>query len=488
MASSLIESMRDVGYSLETALADIIDNSITAKSTRVDIFCDADASEPAIGILDNGVGMNEEELKNAMRPGSRSPLDNREKGDLGRFGLGMKTASFSQCRRLTVVSKQNSEFFAIRWDLDFVAEENDWLLQMPTKEEVNKMPFIERLGDIGDKGTLVIWQKMDRLNDQTHNTLLKNYLYEQIDRSRLHLELVFHRFITGENKIPKVVICINNRKIEAIDPFNSKHPATRRLPDEKIKVAGLTVRVRPYILPHHKKASKKDWEKHAGEGGYLQNQGFYIYRAGRLIVHGTWFRLATKSELTKLARVKVDMPTKLDHLWKIDVKKASASPPLIFRKRLKGIIDKITEPSRETYIGRGRKIVEPGLTPVWIRRVDKNLVSYEINREHPVISGFLNKLEEEQAKSFIALLAAVEKMFPADALFSDMANNPEEIDKPSMTDDELVYLLGFTVSCLRDSGLTNPDIVEKLRGAEPYRSVWQIAEPKLKYILEENHQ
>lgn len=485
MASSLIESMRDVGYSLETALADIIDNSITAKSTRVDIFCDADASEPAIGILDNGTGMSEGELRNAMRPGSRNPLDNREKGDLGRFGLGMKTASFSQCRCLTVVSKQNSEISATRWDLDFVAEKNDWLLQIPTKEEVNKMPFTERLGD---KGTLVIWQKMDRLNDQTRNTLLKNYLHEQIDRSRLHLELVFHRFITGENKISKVVICINNREIEALDPFNSKHPATQRLPDEKIKVAGATVRVRPYILPHHKKASRKDWEKHAGEGGYLQNQGLYIYRAGRLIVHGTWFRLVTKSELTKLARVKVDMPTELDHLWKIDVKKASASPPLIFRERLKGIIDKIAEPSKRVYIDRGRKIAGPGLTPVWIRQVNKNLVSYEINREHPVISGFMSKLEEEQTKSFIALLATVERMFPADALFSDMANNPEEIDKPTMTDDELVYLLRFTVSCLRDSGLTNPDIVKKLRSAEPYRSVWQIAEPKLEYILERNRQ
>lgn len=485
MASSLIESMRDVGYSLETALADIIDNSITAKSTRVDIFCDADAPEPTIGILDNGTGMNEEELINAMRPGSRNPLDNRENGDLGRFGLGMKTASFSQCRCLTVVSKQNSEIFATRWDLDFVAEENDWLLQIPTKEEVNKMPFIERLGD---KGTLVIWQKMDRLKDQTRNTLLKDYLYEQIDCSRLHLELVFHRFITGENKIPKVVICINNRKVEALDPFNSKHPATQRLPDEEIKVAGATVRVRPYILPHHKKVSQEDWKKHAGEGDYLQNQGLYIYRAGRLIVHGTWFRLARKAELTKLARVQVDMPTELDHLWKIDVKKASASPPLIFRERLKRIIDKIAEPSKRVYTDKGQKIAELGLTPVWIRRVDKNLVSYKINREHPVISGFLKKLEEEQAKSFVVLLAAVEKMFPADALFSDMANNPEEIDKPSMTDDELVYLLEFTVSYLRDSELTNPDIVEKLQSVEPYTSVWQIAEPKLKYILERNRQ
>lgn len=120
--------------------------------------------------------------------------------------------------------------------------------------------------------------------------------------------------------------------------------------------------------------------------------------------------------------------------------------------------------------------------------MDKNLVSYEINREHPVISGFLNKLEEKQAKSFVALLAAVEKMFPIDALFSDMANNPEEIDKPPLADDNLTYLLEFTVSCLQDSGLTNPDIIEELRSAEPYRSVWQIAEPKLKYILEGNYQ
>ncbi|MFK7954789.1 MAG: ATP-binding protein, partial [Lysobacterales bacterium] len=274
-ASSLIESMRDIGYSFETAIADIIDNSITAKASLVDIFCDADRHQPVIGILDNGFGMSRDELLDAMRPGSQSPLEIRRDGDLGRFGLGMKIASFSQCRRLTVITKKSSVVAATRWDLDYVATKDEWLLQILDEDECAATPFFQELGD---SGTLVVWENLDRLCDETQKTSRKDHLYEQLDHVRNHLELVFHRFLAGERPFPKLALRINRTEIDAFDPFNSGHPATIIQPEEKIFVAGAPVLVKSFVLPHHKKASKADWERYAGDGGYIKNQGFYVYR------------------------------------------------------------------------------------------------------------------------------------------------------------------------------------------------------------------
>ena len=481
-ASSLIESMRDIGYSFETALADIIDNSITAKSSQINIFCDADKTHPVISILDNGNGMSKDELLNAMRPGSQNPLDNRAEGDLGRFGLGMKTASFSQCRRLTVVTNDGSSRSAACWDLQYVADKNDWLLQVLDGSEIDETPFIDELGN---KGTLVVWEKLDRLKDETQKTSLKDHLYEQLDHARHHLELVFHRFLSGEKPFQKIAIRINGTDIEAFDPYNSKHPATIASPEEKILVAGANVLVQSFVLPHHNKASKEDWVKYAGDGGYLRNQGFYVYRSGRLIVHGTWFRLSKQSELTKLARVRVDMPTQLDHLWKIDVKKASASPPLIVRQRLKTIIDKIAGASNRVYTKRGARISDPSITPFWARRIDKNQISYEINREHPTISGFAEELDGAQVNHFEALLNIVEKSFPMDALFSDIAGNPESVDTSRVTDEVLQALISLSVGYLREAEMTDEQIIERLAKADPYRSLWSVAEPMVRYELGE---
>lgn len=482
IASSLIESMRDIGYSFETALADIIDNSITAEATIIDLLCDADSKEPSLAVADNGTGMIKSELLDAMRPGSKNPLDNRKENDLGRFGLGMKTASFSQCRRVTVVSRKNNSTSAARWDLDYVADKDDWLLQIPDYAEIEKLPFIDQLGS---HGTLVIWEKLDRLSEETKVTSLKDHLFEQLDQARMHLGLVFHRFLSGENPLPKTSIRINGFEIEAFDPFHPNHPATQKQPEERIKVANAIVLVQPFVLPHHQKVSKQDWEKYAGEGGYLKNQGFYVYRAGRLIIHGTWFRLIKQSELTKLARVRVDMPSELDHLWKIDVKKASASPPLIVRQRLKIIIDKIAGASNRVYTKRGARIRDAGITPFWTRRVNKNNIFYELNREHPTISGFLEGLDEIQAKRFDTLLSVFEKSFPMDALFSDLASNPENIDSSPVEEDGLAELINLTVGYLKEGQLSDKQIIEQLNKTDPYRSNWHVAEPIIRYSLED---
>lgn len=478
-AAALIEAMRDIGYSLETALADIIDNAITAGASRIDLLHDTSASEPYIAIVDNGHGMDRAELLDAMRPGSRNPLHTRRAEDLGRFGLGLKTASFSQCRSLTVVARSKGETTAARWDLDLVAKRDDWLLQLPPAFEPETLPGVDRLGQ---SGVVVIWQKLDRIADGAVAAALPDHLLDRLDSARRHLELVFHRFLQGGRGVPKIGMYINGRALTAFDPFNSTAKATQRLPEETIRIDNAEVKVQPWVLPHHGKVSPADWEKYGGEGGYLKNQGFYLYRGGRLIIHGTWFRLARQSELTKLARVQIDMPNGLDAHWKIDVRKASAQPPYVVRQRLKSIIDAIAEPSRRVYTARGARLTAESQAVLWRRRADKGRITYEINRDHPLLSEMADALPDDRRADLETLLRGIESAFPVDAMFSDAAFDPTSVGQAALPDDELSQLLEMTVRAMAGRGIALDVIVRDLSLADPYRSNWKVAEPMIGVI------
>ena len=104
-AHTLISATRHIGYSLESAIADLIDNSIAARARNVEIDF-IDTTESYIAILDDGFGMTDEELTSAMQYGSSDPSNNRSENDLGRYGLGLKTASMSQCKKMTVATKR----------------------------------------------------------------------------------------------------------------------------------------------------------------------------------------------------------------------------------------------------------------------------------------------------------------------------------------------------------------------------------------------
>jgi hypothetical protein len=464
-ASILIESMRDIGYSLETALADVVDNAISADATRVDIF--ADSEEACIGILDNGTGMSCDELMAAMKPGSRNPLEERDPRDLGRFGLGLKTTSFSQCRRLTVLSRKFGQTHAAVWDLAHVAATDDWLVQIP--DDPDAMPWFERLGS---SGTLVLWEDLDRVLDQHAPDGGVAQFVSRMDGARQHLELVFHRFLAGEPGTRKVTILLNNRPLEALDPFHSRHPATVTGPVDTIKFGDSKVTVQTFTLPHHRKVTPDEWERYGGPEGYLKNQGFYVYREKRLIIYGTWFGLAKQAELTRLARVRIDMPNHLDAEWKIDVKKASAQPPYQVRERLRRIIEAIGATSRRVYNGRGRRLVTDSRLPVWNRLQDKNQITYQVNPEHPVIDEFMTKLPEELRADFLGVLELASSTLPLDMVFADFGNTPELMGGSATSDETLERAVRTTVGKLRDAGLSLEDTTEMLKVTEPFRSSW----------------
>ena len=239
------------------------------------------------------------------------------------------------------------------------------------------------------------------------------YFVQRLDDARKHLELVFHRFLSGERGLKKVRILLNQRPLEPLDPFHSSHQATITEPPtpEVIKVGHKEVLVQTFTLPHHKKVTPTEWDRYELPGGYLKNQGFYVYREKRLIIHGTWFNLARQTELTKLARVRIDMPNGLDEAWKIDVRKASAQPPYQVRERLRRIIDKIGATSKRVYTHRGRILVDDNRLPVWNRMQDKNQIVYRLNPEHPVLADFVSRLPSDLVRDFAQVVELVATRF-----------------------------------------------------------------------------
>lgn len=473
-ASVLIESMRDIGYSLETAIADVIDNSITAGARNIDLFA-APSPKPLIAVVDDGCGMTLPQLLEAMTPGSKNPLDKRDRADLGRFGLGLKTASFSQCRRLTVATQQNGSLNAATWDLAHVARHDKWEILIPPPEAI---PWIEKLPD---RGTIVLWEDLDRVIEGESARAAAEHFSGRLASVSTHLELVFHRFINGERGHQKINIRLNNRPLKAFDPFLSGHPATITGPSETIHVGEHSVRVRPYTIPHHQKLRQSEVETLAGPEGYIKNQGFYVYRERRLIIYGTWFGLARQTELTKLSRVQVDIPNELDSQWKIDVKKASAQPPLAVRKRLRSLIDRITGTSKRVYTSKGRRLESDQHMPTWKRVVDKNEIKYEVNRDHPAVEDVLTSLPNELATRVSKMLEFIEASLPLDMLFADMGDQPGRVMGNSLSDPALRQAVSSTAAKLLANGI-EPEVAEEmLQHMDPFKSNWK----KSKTFLDE---
>lgn len=458
--------MRDIGYSFEAALADLVDNSITAAATRVSVMFSAAGGRPHLAIIDDGWGMSGQTLTEAMQLGFRNPVEVRAADDLGRFGLGLKTASFSQCRRLSVVSRVDGATEGRQWDLARIAESGEWYLRNLSPAQIAALPEIASLGK---RGTIVIWEDMDRVRLHHEGASLEEGLNSIIATAQKHLELVFHRFLSGEAG-RKISISINGHALKPFDPFGRSHKATQTLPLERIRVAGAEVQIQPYTLPHHSRLTEREYEDLGGEEGYLRSQGFYVYRSQRLIIHGTWFRLVRQSELTKLARVQVDIPNTLDHLWTIDVKKSRAAPPEPVRRELKRVIDQITGRSERVYTHRGRKITSDGFVHVWDRVSKHGQIRYEINRTHPLVESLRRALAVAESDVFEDVIRLVESSIPTDALYADLAGHRPSLAAEPEQDWKtlLARLAAAMVEALRAQDLPPAEIAHQMLSTEPF--------------------
>ncbi len=462
-AASLIEGMRDFGYTLETAMADVIDNSITARASRVEIIAETTTDEPWIAIADNGAGMTELELIEAMRPGSKNPLKEREGHDLGRFGLGLKSASFSQCRQLTVISRKGGVTSAATWDLDKVAETNDWRVDL--EDDLSDIPALDRLPTTG---TIVLWRKLDRLSTNFRHDSAKRSaeINKAIVLAESHLKLCFHRYMEGGR--PALRILLNDRRLSPIDPFAIDHMATQVDPEERLPLRNGEVVTQCFTLPHHKKMSKPAWEELGGPEGHLRTQGFYIYRERRLIIAGSWLGLARQTELTKLARVRVDIPNTMDADWKIDVRKASAQMPPVVRERLRKIVERLQGTSKRTYQRRGRKLVSEDSLPLWSRIQKDGGVVYRPNVDHPSIIGFGESLPEEFRHGFRVCINLLGTGLPIAALHADMLGSAESVISDEAEFVELADAAETAIRALLATGMTGNDVARTLCSTEPF--------------------
>lgn len=353
-ARRLIKSLRDMGYDFAQAVADIVDNSIEAGATLVAIDVEFDGDDSWVRIVDNGSGMSPEELREAMRYGSERTYD--EKTDLGKFGLGLKTASMSQCQRLSVASRQSNKKAVITgysWDLNHISCTNKWEILPLEKGGLSKLirkPLIE------SKGTVVFWERLDRILGYKHpyGENARRRLSHMCRNLEEHLGMVFHRFLNGEARRKPLKIVLNGIEIKPWDPFCRDESKTETLttmsfPLEHEGVSGEVI-IEPYILPHQNDFSSPDaFRSASGPAKWNRQQGFYIYRSNRMIQSGGWSRLRAADEHTKLARLAVFFSPALDEAFKVNVAKMRVQMPLAVRDDIQDAIAPIIKKARNIY-------------------------------------------------------------------------------------------------------------------------------------------
>lgn len=356
-----MESLRDIGYELPAAVADLVDNSIDADATRVDVTVTFEGEDSWVRVADNGTGMPTHRMNEAMRYGTDRDYT---EADLGKFGLGLKTASLSQCRRLTVATRTNPQRRDIeirRWDLDHVMDEDRWQLLRLGPSEVRD-EIVMPLQD--GPGTVVMWELLDRVLDYKlpSGVAAENGLSTICRDIEAHLAMVFHRFIAqqGRRALP-LAITLQGNEIDPWDPFARGESATQRLDKQTVSLRHggrtHTIRVQPYVLPNQLQFSTaRAWEVTSGPKKWNRQQGFYIYRGGRMIQSGGWNRLRTPDEHTKLARIAIDIPRGADTAFGINVSKMRVLIPTDVRADLRAIASAVANRAQSAYrqSGSGR--------------------------------------------------------------------------------------------------------------------------------------
>ena len=475
--SSMIESIRAHGYTLPAAIADLIDNSIAARAQNVWLVFEWEGQRSWIRIADDGEGMGQDVLRAAMRLGSRHPLDERDPEDLGRFGLGLKTASLSQCRRLTVASTTDQTHVR-RWDLDHLGRPyvKGWqLLKSPA-------PGSERLletEDVTDHGTVILWEVMDRLVSLagSDSAAARSYFFRLVEQVELHLSMVFHRYLAGPK--PRLTINLNGNRVNGWDPFLEHHPATQAYPINPITLGADRITVKGFVLPHKDRLGHSDHTVASGPAGWNAQQGFYVYRNERLILPGSWLGLGkgqpwTKEEHYKLARIRLDFSNSMDHLWQIDVKKSTAVPPSAIHDRLYDLASDVRRRAREVYAHRGRygrRTTRDTPSRPWRTFRRDGVVGYRIDRTHPLVQSVSRATSGDLREELDAMLKIIEETVPVQQIWLDAAEHPDAPSAPfESTDDvKLRRVVEIAYRGLRRHGkLSHETAVARLLSSEEF--------------------
>lgn len=366
-ARRLIQSMREAGYDFVHAVADVVDNSIEANASWVAITMEFDGEDSWLRISDNGTGMAGATITEAMRFGTQRAY---EADELGKFGLGLKTASISQCSRLTVASRTNHNARRIevrQWDLEHIKNTDRWeIIDIPPDERTEIM--VEPLNDT--VGTVVLWEQLDRVFRYRipWGEKARAGFFRLADELNDHLGMVFHRFLAGEaRRKKKLKITVNGTQVEPWDPYARDEKATVKLPSLQFEISGDNgtglVSYTPYILPSQDRfSSRRAFDHYSGPAKWNFQQGFYVYRADRMIQSSGWCHMRTSDEHTKFARVALDFRPDLDSAFEVNFAKTGVILPADLRAQLKPHVEDLTKRARKAYTpATGKSVPLPGM-------------------------------------------------------------------------------------------------------------------------------
>ncbi|ADB73524.1 hypothetical protein Gobs01_03950 [Geodermatophilus obscurus DSM 43160] len=464
-----IESLAALGYSPEAAIADLLDNSIAAAAKNIHITCHwAGSRDSWVAVCDDGNGMSEPDLLRGLTVGGRG-ADARADSDLGRFGMGLKTASFSQARILVVASRPDRGAWNIgTWDTEHVKAVSDWELLNGAPPEATDI--IGRLQDEHDAaGTIVLWLGLRHLapaGADPSDEFAQREFYAGVNRVQEHLGMVFHRYLSGRGRIS---ITLNGGPVPGWDPFLTRRRFVEELPPDP-SPSGLAVQ--GFVLPHRVRLTDEEYLAAGGPRGWLEQQGFYVYRKDRLIVAGDWllpeFR---KDERHVLARIAVELPAEHDLAWSLDVKKSSAVPPASAVRQLRRV-GKATRTRAGSVMNHRGKVVRDRQTVsedfTWQAVRQFGRTRFVVNRQHPLIRH-LADAHPQIRRDLGAIFSMIESALPV-GLIRTTADTGDQsaADPEGAVPDDVIDLARRMLEVLLNRGETASVALARVTRMPPF--------------------
>jgi hypothetical protein len=472
-----IESLAALGYSPEAAIADLVDNSIAAGAKKIHVTCHWGGFQGSwVAVRDDGRGMSDTELLRGLTVGGGGG-DDRADSDLGRFGMGLKTASFSQARTLVAASRPGSGAWNVgTWDTDHVKAVGDWELLIGAPAEADE-PLARLQAEHRCSGTVVLWLGLRHLvavDAEPGDEFAQRAFYAAVNRIETHLGMVFHRYLSGRGRI---TINLNGQAVPAWDPFLGRRKFGEELPTDS-SPSGLAVQ--GFVLPHRIRLSDDEYLASGGPRGWLEQQGFYVYRKNRLIVAGDWllpeFR---KDEKHVLARIAVELPAEHDVAWALDVKKSSATPPASAVRQLRRV-GKATRARAGSVMNhrgkvmRDRQTVSADFTWQAVRQFGRT--RFVVNREHPLIKDLAER-HPDIRRDLGAIFSMVESALPV-GLIRTTADTGDQsaADPDGEVPDEVLELARRMLEVLLNKGEKASTALARVTRMPPFDEHQALAE------------
>ncbi len=408
------DQLRAASYTFETAIADLVDNSISAGARNIQLEVDEDNLE--VFLFDDGFGMNDETHFESMKVAAETR--DYEDADLGKYGTGMKAASLSQARRLIVATRaQKSKTITVRClDVDHVIRTNDWdrvtQVLSPESLPVRVKEHLEKT-----HGTVIYWQSLDKVfGDMDLSDEQKSQeLFEQAASTADHLSVVFHKFMQGTTRFDYPIdFYVNGSKVEPWDPY-AKDETSKKIREIELGIgAGTkTVKVTAWVLPTEREFSTSLARlKAKGPKSWNDSQGFYVYRNDRLISYGGWFGMRAKEPHKALARVAFEFDSDLDTTLHVPVNKSSVTFPKTLKSELEDLVKDVSKAAEERYRNQTRatRVSTAALKKASLVQVATRKVSAETFYKALKRTAELNHLEKELRKLMSALRATDKPM------------------------------------------------------------------------------